>query len=71
MTTLVVVIVVVIWLICGVIAMLIGQKKNQNLFGSFVTGALLGLIGIVLMLRVADRTAQGPRGDGRRQVPSV
>ena len=40
---------IVIGLICGIITMLIGQK-NIDTFGSFVIGALLGLIGIVIML---------------------
>ena len=40
---------IVIGLICGIITMLIGQKKNIDTFGSFVIGALLGVIGIVII----------------------
>jgi hypothetical protein len=33
-------------IVCGVIAALIGQKKNFNVFHSFLLGAILGVIGI-------------------------
>ena len=59
---------IVLWLICGIITLLIGRKKNIHPFGSFVLGAVLGLIGIVIILLSADRTAQGPEGNDRRQV---
>ena len=41
---------VVIWLICGGIAVWIGQKKNLPTRDSFIYGAVLGIIGIIIVL---------------------
>ena len=38
--------VIVLCLICGGIAALIGQKKNLPVKDSFIWGALLGIIGV-------------------------
>jgi hypothetical protein len=54
--------VIVIWLICGIITLLIGRKKNIHPFGSFVMGAFLGLIGIVLMLFLPTELPKAPKG---------
>ena len=53
---------IVIWLICAIITMLIGQKKNIDPFASFVIGALLGLIGIVIMLFLRTELPKAPKG---------
>jgi predicted amidophosphoribosyltransferase len=37
------------WLICGIVAAVIGSKKGQGC-GGFAAGVLLGPLGIVLML---------------------
>ncbi len=47
---------------CGLIAMFIGQKKNIHSFRSFLMGALLGLIGIVIMLFLAKGLPKAPVG---------
>lgn len=54
--------VIVVWLICGVIAVLIGQKKNINPFGLFALGALLGVIGIVIVLFLPAELPKAPPG---------
>ena len=54
--------VVFVALVCGLITMLIGQKKNMGLFGSFIIGALLGLIGIVIMLFLPTQLPKAPKG---------
>jgi hypothetical protein len=53
---------IVIWLICGVITMVIGQKKNIHPFGSFVLGAVLGLIGIVIIILLPTELPKAPKG---------
>ena len=53
---------IVIGLICGIITMLIGQKKNIDTFGSFVIGALLGVIGIVIMHFLRTELPKAPKG---------
>lgn len=53
---------IVVWVICGVITLLIGQKKNINPVGSFLMGGLLGLIGIVIMLLLPAELPKAPLG---------
>jgi hypothetical protein len=53
---------IVVWLICTIITMLIGRKKNIDMVGSFVMGALRGLIGIVIMLFLPTELPKAPKG---------
>jgi len=45
------------WLVCGIIGAIIGQSKGQGVAG-FFCGAILGPLGIVLML-----FSKGNRGE--------
>jgi phage FluMu protein Com len=38
-----------VWLICGGVAAVIGQKKNFNVAHSFALGAVLGVIGVFIV----------------------
>jgi LSD1 subclass zinc finger protein len=61
---------IVFWLIvCGIIAMFIGQEKHINMFGSFVLGALLGVIGIVIMLFLPKELPKAPDGTTAVRCP--
>lgn len=42
-------VVIAIWLVCGVIASIIGQSRGRGAGTSFLWGALLGIIGIVVV----------------------
>ena len=53
---------IVLCLICGGIAALIGQKKNRPIGESFSLGALLGLIGIVVVICQKPGLPQAPPG---------
>ena len=53
---------IVIWLICGIITLLIGQKKNMGSIVAFALGALLGVIGIVIMLFLPSQLPKAPKG---------
>lgn len=53
--------VIVVWLICGVIASIIGQSRGRRAGTSFLWGALLGIVGIVVVT-VAPVRAR-PAGD--------
>jgi ribosomal protein S27E len=53
---------IVIWLICGGIAALIGQKKNLPVKDSFIWGALLGIIGVVVVICQRPGLPQAPPG---------
>ena len=53
---------IVIWLICGIITLLIGQKKNMGSIVAFALGALLGVIGIVIMLFLPTQLPKAPKG---------
>lgn len=46
--------VLVIWLLCGIIGFLIGDKKNRPVLGLSL-GFLLGLIGVFIMLVVEPK----------------
>ncbi|WP_155766597.1 hypothetical protein [Mycobacterium colombiense] len=49
-------------LVCGVIAAAIGQSKDRGVFGSFLLGALLGLIGIVIVAILPSGIPKPPPG---------
>ncbi|AVJ50247.1 membrane protein [Mycobacterium phage Mendokysei] len=38
-----------IWILCGLAAMRIGQERGHGAAGSFWCGALLGLLGVLLV----------------------
>lgn len=44
----------IIWLLCGIIGFLIGDKKNRPVLGLSL-GFLLGLIGVLIMLVVEPK----------------
>ncbi len=41
----------IIWLLCGIIGYMIGEKKNRPVLG-LALGFLLGVIGVIIMLVV-------------------
>ena len=53
---------IVLWLICGGIAALIGQKKNLPVKDSFIYGAVLGIIGVVVVIFQKPGLPQAPPG---------
>jgi hypothetical protein len=53
---------IVFWLICAGIAALIGQKKNLPIKDSFTTGALLGIIGVIIVICQKPGLPQAPPG---------
>lgn len=44
----------VIWLLCGIIGFMIGEKKNRPVLGLSL-GFLLGIIGIIILLIVEPK----------------
>jgi hypothetical protein len=48
--------------ICGVIAGAIGYGKNRSILGSFLLGALLGVIGIVVVAVLPKGAPKPPQG---------
>jgi hypothetical protein len=54
--------IIVICLICGAIAAAIGQKKNLGTGESFALGAILGVIGIVIVLIQKPGLPPAPAG---------
>jgi hypothetical protein len=49
-------------LVCGGIAALIGQRKNFNVFHSFLFGALLGPFGIGILIAQRSNLPNAPPG---------
>ena len=49
-------------LVCGVIAAAIGHAKDRGAFGSFLLGALLGPIGIVIVAVLPNGVPKAPPG---------
>ena len=41
----------IIWLLCGIIGYMIGEKKNRPVLG-LTLGFLLGIIGVIIILVV-------------------
>jgi hypothetical protein len=58
--------IIVAGLICGAIAAAIGQKKNRSAGESFVLGAFLGVIGIIIVL--VQKPGLPPAPEGMRAV---
>ena len=54
--------IIVASLVCGGIAALIGQTKNLPVRGSFILGAALGIIGIIIVICEKPRLPQAPPG---------
>jgi hypothetical protein len=48
----------IIWLLCGIIGFMIGEKKNRPVLGASL-GFLLGIIGIIIMLVVEPKKVEG------------
>jgi hypothetical protein len=46
-------------MVCGIISGLIGQSKDRSLGGSFAWGAILGIIGIVVMVLAQPGAPEG------------
>lgn len=44
----------IIWLLCGIIGFMIGEKKNRPVLG-LALGFVLGIIGIIIMLVVDEK----------------
>jgi cytochrome c biogenesis protein CcdA len=40
---------IVVWVICGIVAAMIGQSKNLNVGTSFVLGIVLGVFGVAIV----------------------
>lgn len=59
------ILIVLIWIVCGLITHLIGKEKNRH---GFLWGFLLGLIGVVIMALLPAKDAQGDDGAYRRAV---
>lgn len=49
-------------LVCGVIAAAIGHSKNRGILGSFLLGALLGVIGVVVVAVLPSGVPKAPPG---------
>ncbi len=41
--------IIVVWLFCGAVTAAIGHAKNRNVGESFLWGAILGLIGVIVV----------------------
>ncbi len=48
--------------VCGLIAAAIGSAKNRNVLGSFLLGALLGLLGIFIVGVLPKEAPKPPPG---------
>ncbi len=58
-----------VWLICGGIAAIIGQKKNFNVAHSFLLGAVLGLIGVLIVAVQRPNLPKPPPGMRAQRCP--
>lgn len=54
---------VVLWVVCGLIAMLIAQSKGNSAVTGFILGVLLGPIGII----IAAVSSRSPEAEAIRQ----
>jgi Protein of unknown function (DUF2510) len=52
---------VVIWLFCGAVSAAIGNSKNRGIGESFLWGALLGVIGVIVVLCLPRNLAGAPK----------
>jgi hypothetical protein len=58
-----------VWLICGGVAAIIGQKKNFNVAHSFLLGAVLGVIGVAIVAVQHANLPKPPPGLRAQQCP--
>ena len=56
----------IIWVICGLLAVSIASNKGQNTFSAFLVGVLLGPLGVILVAVQKTNTA----GLEQRQIAS-
>lgn len=69
-------VVVMVWVLCGFIAMTIGEAKGRSRADAFGIGFIGGPVGIVLLavlptpefMRAASRRVKCPRCDARQNV---
>ncbi len=54
--------VIVLCLICGGISALIAQRKNRSIQDAFILGALLGIIGLIIVICQKPGLPQAPPG---------
>lgn len=60
---------IVFWLICAVIAAAIGQRKNRSAVQSFMIGAVLGIIGIAIVIVQKPGLPKAPTGMRAERCP--
>jgi membrane associated rhomboid family serine protease len=48
----------IIWLLCGIIGYLIGDKKNRPVLG-LALGFLFGIFGVIIMLIIEPKKVEG------------
>jgi hypothetical protein len=53
---------IVIWLACIAICMMIASRKNNSVLGAFFLGALLGMIGIIIVIAAEPGLPAAPHG---------
>jgi hypothetical protein len=53
---------VIVWLICAVIAAVVSDRKNLGAGSGFVLGAVLGVIGIIIVACQKPGLPPAPRG---------
>lgn len=56
------VVLLIVWVLCGIVCMMIAQSKNRSVPGFFFLGLLLGLIGVIIAAcvpRVDDDPSYG------------
>ena len=47
-----------VWIICGIIGVSMSEKRNRNRFGGFALGFFLGLIGLAIIALVGEKKDQ-------------
>jgi Protein of unknown function (DUF2510) len=52
---------IVVWLFCGAVTAAIGHAKNRNVGESFLWGALLGVIGVIVVLCLSKNPGAAPK----------
>lgn len=51
--------IIIIWLFCGAVAAAIGHTKNRNVGASFLLGALLGVLGVIIVIFLPRKASPG------------